>query len=1732
MKRFLLLCCLLAQPGLAVAAQLTSDLAAWHLVQRPEVVRWSPVTPRQGFVSGELPVFDVERSHFFVRLQDAPGITVQLDAGSQLRVHRMGAGGAAPRVHVSADGQLFQPAQLIPAGADDWLLADTATVARLVRLSRSPGQDPVPFALFTAGPAARGESLLQPVETLAIHAEPVRLDDGDGRPGMRWYATNPGVRVSAAVQGKRQLHLHVRLPLDLDQLAEWMVDLWADDVYLDTISAITPADGFRVVRVRGAVRPATREETIPVSVPAGTERISFSLTRPAWVQLRADSAQDYLFERNDPWAEVAEPVAVRASGDPVDLPAVAAAWAPWERPQRLRALARDNSLPDAGLQAESLARHWAAWPGTLQAERQLLLTTTANSTHWKTLRPDPASVRGGAPSRPVYLARTTVRHDRVTDRKRAVWRQDARWLRRFLVGLQVSELPVSPEQALLYRLPDRVAPSRLLVAAQSSGATVYVQFDDETPVALLRLPHPAHAVAEELGYLAATQAARPGPESGALAHWLGGGDAADGLRPVWSAAHAELPLPVDVRRIRIWGDASPSDPSAEIGVAIRAGHPHRLDEAGYRSRIARAGGVPIARDLFHAALQALIACSETGHPVRTCLEPLHDAQDLDRGTLLARRQLVNDWLPLLRLLRVRAVHFRRPVRAPFAVPAEGTASDGMDEQPPAHAVQAGPGAAFRNLQFWQAQDQRPGEGSRAVGWLARAEALQSLGESFLAQEILRSLVVYAPPGPVREEAAARLQAELVPGEPFATGLAVTRYLRNPRHADGLLRALLAENEPEYAVKAATALGVPPDTWHLSGLGHAAGAAGWAAPLPPAQVGSREASSPDASVVVPGTMRDLLSALPRADFARQQRLLEDWVRRQARVGGPRAMRNDLGQVSGSAGSEVVEVPERDLSVEMIRATPTRPARYEAVGPGEIEISFRRLNAGPQEWDARQPDWVQVRSGAAVWRIPLQQTQVSDGLGSLSGGENLSSAKRLRWQLPAGFHAFEILPESAEVLIQVHSKLPLWQPDALPRPTPAAIRAALSGPGLLTVLEPAAALQPVILRPRNVSSSAVPVRAAASLAELLPQQGAPTLEVSAVEREAWALLDNLQQKNDAASAAALARLLYAHAGDTSLSGLLGQLRARGWQWQRGGLVLGSAGEGVLAEDDGLPASPGLRSRSLLLPPVNPAVSMLSGDDVLAMEVSGVRKEVIRLQLRARRLPFLQFVPSAVQLEIDGRPLRVVALPNESAQLIRVEIPSGRQALRVIPVDLPPNGFLEVRAELDSEQGWQLLTGQQARTLQFATPREPVRAFLDGPALYRIDRWENGMLRSQFETVPGSGMELTLAPQGETRKAGFAIWRFTREDAAMLSAQAAQKSSLAPAEAQVAALRREQDPVPNEPVPVTPPASADAVELVGTAPLPGLQHGTHAVYVENRVRLELDDEGTGAAGTARIPQQEVGIQHFLRDEEHALFWESAAFVREPGEEDRVLGLRAGYSQDLPFSPWGHGLNVSAHLQNPQGDDEWATALLVRGNLDYRQILAPDSQMRWRLGGFLRSLSLDPGEADGLVIDPIVYSDFKQDHLHGISMHWQWNYLPWRDVRWRAALASHSNEDLNLLQSDRQELVMAWSQVFDTWVAGTEYRLRQFNPDQDRGAFARREKLGFNFERDFWSSSRGRFRVGLNLDRDLFRDLWTGGLRFTWFPQGDDYHHHAPGTIPFEAFRAREIPTELDHEITAPRQ
>ncbi|MGL4553249.1 MAG: hypothetical protein ACRC33_18950, partial [Gemmataceae bacterium] len=423
----------------------------------------------------------------------------------------------------------------------------------------------------------------------------------------------------------------------------YRVHIRAGGVALQTLEYQTSLEGHRTVTVNRIPEVLGRQEVAYLEVPPGKHVLTFDPTAPVYLRLLAQRPSDYHFPghnaprltaeavragvsgevaRLDPWRIDAEQAA-RVAG----LPPVAVA----EKERLALRLVRDNRHREGGLAGAMLMHDLAARRPDYPAVRDVAGKFRGSHTFFRDLLPahkplaDPQAFGWFVPRRlyhpgeaaPETLVPSALREDLIDRLPSGVFLR----------------LPRG-QPGMTYPVPERFGPSRLRLAAvrpADAPLDFFVQYDDAPPLRMTVHPGadvPAFAFVPSDAE--AALATLPGPAEGRTLRGPFAATRTPG--PLLNAAQIELPLPAGVRAVRLWGTPGPA-----VAVQYRAAKPYRMSETEYLEAYRRAGD---------AAGQRAFAALLKGQPA---------------GDDPAVRELVNQWQPLLRLLRASDRLFRTAV---------------------------------------------------------------------------------------------------------------------------------------------------------------------------------------------------------------------------------------------------------------------------------------------------------------------------------------------------------------------------------------------------------------------------------------------------------------------------------------------------------------------------------------------------------------------------------------------------------------------------------------------------------------------------------------------------------------------------------------------------------------------------------------------------------------------------------------------------------------------------------------------------------------------------------------------------------------------------------------------------------------------------------------------------------------------------------------------------------------
>ncbi len=644
--------------------------------------------------------------------------------------------------------------------------------------------------------------------------------------------------------------------------------------------------------------------------------------------------------------------------------------------------------------------------------------------------------------------------------------QDA-YLKR-VAGAYFAPIHPSALAPQIYKLPRRTVPSllRVIVKQQSSPQThtLFVQFDDETPMRLQLEPYvfevPSHYYRYAQG--------EAGLKMLALAHGtdadtLGGPFASRyGLGSLIDASTLVLPLPPDVRQIKVWQSPSAQASSAafteieplHVALQYRAARRHyRLSETEYLEAFSHFDSSAALFDYLVAVLRAYKGEEATIPPAK------NDAE----------RDLYNYWLPFIRFLQAQKKHFiamvyrsgqEKPHRLLNQIELNRLVAQARRAQADKQWLVA--------LETWT-EVARSSQGRlHRQAQLAREKSLEQLGEVFLAKRLLQGLFLDSTDPVLAQKAFDKLFNDYQQWDekPAQLPLLATRVLRNPTPAlfKQLTQVLIENGYYEYAVMVGMALppAQRPDTLMVEQAYHL----GWwqifdllLQQLPAEKqqlwLGYRAQDKGDYATAMTvwgdaGTEgRQLAKALEDGLQIREQlqsqhtspqnrefrgevqreKAIDDWARWQADHPGPRHWKTADNLVHDYVSAELTYSIERDLYFYSFIGTPQRPVKLQIPGPRRIRLSVRTLH----HKDDIQPldGWVKIKAQNQLHVLRLNNILPSRGLHIVGAADKRLGHRTIEeYEFGPGLHEVEIFADDMPIAIKVQAEMPRLPLAVLP------------------------------------------------------------------------------------------------------------------------------------------------------------------------------------------------------------------------------------------------------------------------------------------------------------------------------------------------------------------------------------------------------------------------------------------------------------------------------------------------------------------------------------------------------------------------------------------------------------------------------------------------------------------------------------------------------------------------------
>lgn len=1736
-----------------------------------------------------------------ISLQPGQTVTVHLPRGHSVRVHHP----TSRLTRHDLDFSLTNGSGLhvfqTPRHAHDeraLMLVPNSPGPFRMRITRAPEhQSPLTVALFLS---RYDPHPVAPYRDINIDLPKVSLRERGSGVVQRFWSFKPYDPLQFTIEGPARLAVENRFVYDLgvqQPKQTYRIYTRLDGAPLQVLEVATDIDVARPVFVRRNPQHVSRLEVDYIDIPTGSHTVEMETTAPIYLRLRRQSRADYAlpnFNRPAPMGPhggVTPPLLYTPIWQIDASQLRRMIKSPTSSVVELEYLAkrlwRDNRHRDGGLQAAMLLRRVATLrphdvPLQRAATRQLDL-----STFYSHLLPERKTTVAAQ-----YTGWFTTPRLQSLDHKPtpyAAAKQHQTALTSRLKSGHFVQLPAHPNTHH-YVIPPRSAPSQLRfvvdTTALSQPQELWIQFDQRPPRRLHLIPQatvatqPPTPTSGEIG-LTLLRLQNPEFGGGTL-----GGPFSRRRRPapLLRTAHAVLPLPAHVHRIKVWQTYNRSE-AVSIALQYRLSKPFHLSERSYLDALDHLGSPSTRLALLLDQVTALQHNAATFDVTRL-------SAPSNLYTRRAAIEVVNQWLPLMRLLRARYKRFVGALSPPAPVALNRPPPDLQQRRTRAQRAEAA-GDWLAALETWASIANTPQGAFRREARMAQVRALQHLGRHALADRLLRGMMLFDTDTQLRTQAFNHLLSTYRQTEKIGALGALLAVAAIRQQQPDALRMLTTQFVADGQYRSALLLGLalPAPQRPVSPLLQAAWRLGWwrafdallsqinseeerhywlgyravqQADFDTAQQHFLQAGSPGQALAGAVAQARIIHAnLQSDDIATQEQGALTWEAWQGRHPGPYTWQREPQLIADAAGGTRLYQPALDLYSQWYRSKPARPVQLSFHGPLRLRLSIRPLH--PRGASTPLDTWVRIDHDQQRRLVPIIGNRPSQAL-MLIPPARWQPGQRIAQELSfgPGRHTVTIAGEATPLLVQAEAQRPALPLGILPPLTPQTLLAMLSSrpsrPNQTPQRRHCTACLYLIDDPRTraVALTAMPPQEATQRSprlDPLTNQHLSSLENRLRLRRPRpsgreirrTQVERLVFQHDVAAALAIPY-------DASAEGLYQHmtllLRHAEQQPEHYGEALNAARE-LLAEHPGHPPLFALFARMTRRSKWQRLTTVQRSSGLHFAERHGWHPESPLLRANKALLRPVgpdEHVASGLQrllITLNNLKAAVFDVTMESEDLPYAP-PMPMTAVYQIddqtPIDVhlaPSRGRHTVR----------LLVPEGQHALRFYI-REPVINQFLRLNIIEIRRASARPLQRRFErayhiATHAEPVEILLAGPSwlridqwsksgirtryQTVAAGWQTLTFYPEpgqrEALLRLFQripAPEVSPLPPRQ-----LAHEPDLIPSPLATSRPLKRFSLVELHDAYPLGKQEDGTWSIG-SRFVSRRNTQEDVGLSDAERFA--ELSATHRYADPFKRLYTETEALGRWRTDGGPTLGLK----HILAYRPARRSLALrlsgTGFLQLPIKGTDLAASGTLRGSASYGFSLGPKATHRPSISIFGRLLSLDNAKARANTgrIDLDVFSAFKADHRVGLSIAETVTYRPWLDTIWSGKINVATNPDFNLLQPDRVTLRLEWKQLIGPLQLHTAYRFGYFLADDDRRTSLDRHTLILDARWEHWRPSRQRFDVRLRARYDLRSGDLGFLLGVSWHTgTSRAYRDFRPGTIHFRRLRQYRIPSERKNRL-----
>ncbi len=992
-------------------------------------------------------------------------------------------------------------------------------------------------------------------------------------------------------------------------------------------------------------------------------------------------------------------------------------------------------------------------------------------------------------------------------------------------------------------------------------------------------------------------------------------------------------------------------------------------------------------------------------------------------------RLQNLWLPLAQEIRELARGMRDGRRLHVAnLDCSGA---GQGEAP----------AAFRAAstdQWWQrlaaaTAQVRASAGTPCVNaHLEYAEALVHLGEHYLAEDYLRTLVLDSRSAELVASAVRQLDATY-DGQQYTLGrarLAAYRLLAEPSpdHLRVLAERLLEHGQDRLAVELAL--------------------------------------SQDIDFVADVA----LAAMLRLDWQRLAQRIGGAVDAQSAAGRPgllerltpdqrRVWRTADELVTAAAGARWLHDRVQAGWHQRWLVSEDAPLRVQVTGPAYLRFGVRELRT---QWPPPEAGWLVQEIDGRRYPLRIAGSAPSERFELVDDDDTRRPGTRVERYItvPEGDHELVFRAHGPDLLFDLQRARRLVP---APRPPLVAVR-----DGVQVV--PQVGLDAHVLENDVVPALPPGPDLATTDALTRPEAAAAICELRPEAARQW--LDNVLFDARDGTAPTPARLVSAAelghclASRRELAASAAAVAA--WsRWQPHEDVV-AAGVQLLPVDAAAFLHEGLRARALDLPQPGPGERLLARRRAVGWRLLNVAPAEVRLIARVVSVANTTPAPVSLALQRDGVQLAPL-LVNAGGVTRTFELPAGEAVLTVSAGELATGEYVLVRLEERVGGEFRAIADAPMARWWLAAPGAPLTFAIAGPAWVRIDEYlDDGRIRHRYQAVREPMAELRI-----------------EADDAVRYVRAWTRRPLADADRSVPVL--EEPPAvaywPGRahlpPLPGTPSAGLAAAErpplwreIVGprTRSIGAALERARSLDEGGRLRpderLSLDVAWRQQRGEAQHLRTGLGVR-LRADDAPTLLADHRRWWR------------------LPRAAWSTIADARLFAQPAGG--RLATSLSGSGSLRHQRRLREDLRHSATLTAFARWLSESPGTAAS---DPDVFTGYKFDHRTGVRIQERLTWQPWLDTEVFGSLSATSNE-WRQPGLDRAAAELGWRQLVTPLAFEVRWRHQYFRADDDRRRANHDDRVALALRWHGWPALGRRWFIEARGDVQLQSGRVAGGVR-----------------------------------------